>query len=73
MNDYFALTRHRLDREEAVRKARNAQFAEEAQGDKKARLRWPRFLFISILHRWLPTSHAQSASLPCPETPLSAH
>lgn len=73
MNDYFAMTRHRLDREEALRRARNAQFADEALYKEEARLHWPRFQFISMIRRLLPKPRVQRASLPCSEAPLNAH
>jgi hypothetical protein len=78
MNDYYAMERIRLDREQAARSLRNAQHAQatrEAGENEEARPRWPRFSLMSMIARLLPKTggtRSPQALPPCGDTPLSA-
>lgn len=75
MNDFYAMLRVRMDREQAARNLRNTQFAQDALANEKARPRWPRFSLASMIARWLAKADGVNSPAPlppCGERPVSA-
>lgn len=80
MNDYYILSKQRIDRDLAMRRWRNTQYAQEILGNENAQPRGLRILlhrmfgrfFNFRLPRHAPQRKPDCPTVPCGDVPLTA-